>query len=350
MQTQVLRLEPDEFDVQELKGAAKILAEGGLVAFPTETVYGLGANALKPEAVMKIFEAKGRPSDNPLILHVAKREDVDKLVRSLPRQAEILMERFWPGPLTLIMPKSHHVPHVVSAGLDTVGIRMPDHTVALTLLGESGVPVAAPSANISGRPSPTTGDHVIRDMMGKIDVIIDSGPTGVGVESTVLDLTAYPPLILRPGGITLEALKEVLDEVKIYEGEGVAVPKSPGMKYRHYAPAANVIVVEGSGEAIPAEIQSIASRLTREGKKIGIMATYENIPFYDGKYFLKVMGSRGDLSTIAANLFSLLRLFDDEGVDFILVEGVPQRGLGFAIMNRLKRAAGGKVLQAGSGC
>ncbi len=351
METQIIRVHPDNFEVQEIRKGSMILSSGGLVAFPTETVYGLGANAFEPKAVMQIFKAKGRPADNPLIVHIARCEDINELVRSLPKEAEILMEQFWPGPLTLILPKKETIPDVVSAGLDTVGIRMPDHSVALTLIAEAGVPVAAPSANISGRPSPTNGEHVIRDMMGRVDVIIDSGSTGIGVESTVLDLTSSPPLILRPGGITLESLRDVLGDIKVYDGgDGDFAPKSPGMKYKHYAPEAKVIVVEGNEENILIEIKAMASRFAAQGKKVGIMATSENRSFYGDNYLVKVVGDRKNLSTIAANLFSLLRSFDDMGVDIILAEGVAPKDLGFAIMNRLKRAAGGNVIKAGLGC
>ena len=344
MQTLIITLDPqnsweDKKMRSKIKIAAEVLRRGGLVAFPTETVYGLGANALDSKAVKKIFEVKGRPTDNPLIVHVASKAEVYKLASEVPKEAEKLMNAFWPGPLTLILKKSEIVPNTTTGGLDTVAIRMPAHKIALTLIKESKVPVAAPSANLSGKPSPTSGEHVIRDLYGKIDVIIDAGETQIGLESTVLDLTVDPPTILRPGGITLEDLERLLGEVQVHpavEGRKVKTTvKSPGMKYRHYAPNADVIVVEGNAEKVREKIRELTTKYKREGKKVGVMIT--DMKQRCGADVTKIVGN--DFETIARNLFKTLRGFDEEDVDVIIAEGIESVGLGLAIMNRLKRAS-----------
>ena len=333
---------------ESIKEAANLIKQGKLVAFPTETVYGLGANGLDKEAVAKIFIAKGRPGDNPLILHVASREQVEPLVESISEEAEKIMERFWPGPLTIIFKRSTLVPDVITAGLDTVAIRMPSHTIASEFIKASGVPIAAPSANTSGKPSPTEASHVQEDLNGKIDMIINGGSTGIGVESTVLDLSETPPTILRPGGITLEQLKEINPDVEedlsIIKDNKDIIPKSPGQKYRHYAPKAEMIVFIGEVSAIIDAISKYTKKYIAEGKSVGIMATEETKDKYDEGIVISV-GSRNNKETIAHNLFSTIRLFDEKNVDIILAEGVDLSYIGKAIMNRLKKAAGGNIIK-----
>ncbi|WP_379970676.1 L-threonylcarbamoyladenylate synthase [Ectobacillus sp. sgz5001026] len=323
----------------QLQEAANLLQQGEVVAFPTETVYGLGADATNEEAVRKIFEAKGRPSDNPLIVHIADQEQLTPLVSSIPPLTQVLMEKFWPGPLTIIFPSSNHVATRVTAGLDTVAIRMPDHPVAHALLKMAHVPIAAPSANVSGRPSPTLASHVSTDLNGKIAGIVDGGATGVGVESTVLDITSDVPTILRPGGITREQLEEVIGPVLLDKGlqDQSQKPKAPGMKYKHYAPKSPLTIVEGSREYV----QQLASK--QEGKKVGILTTEENADFYQADQVL-VCGKRADLATVAAHLYDTLRKFDEVGVDVIYSESFPREGLGNAIMNRLTKAAGHHII------
>ncbi|MGE5576346.1 MAG: L-threonylcarbamoyladenylate synthase [Syntrophothermus sp.] len=374
--TRIVRINPLQPEKKLIDEAAAVLREGGTVAFPTETVYGLGANALDPAAVRGIFAAKGRPADNPLIAHLASRKTLGELVGEVPPPVEerlnLLIDRFWPGPLTLILPRKPVVPDVVTGGLETVAVRMPDHPVALALIAAAGVPVAAPSANTSGRPSPTTADHVAADLDGKVDMIIDGGPTGVGVESTVLDLTTQVPTLLRPGGVTYEELKALLGGVDLDQGllsqgllsqgllsrahndhkdEGHFRPRSPGMKYTHYAPRARVILVEGPDvEAIARAVAGVAQKLVGAGQRVGIMATYESEAFYRRRFageragiapepVIRSAGTRQDSGTIAATLFKLLREFDTSGVDVIIAEGIPATGLGFAVMNRLRKAA-----------
>jgi L-threonylcarbamoyladenylate synthase len=340
-----------EDDRDFISECGDILTKGGLVAFPTETVYGLGANALDAEAVKGIFAAKGRPVDNPLIVHIASLEQLEDLVSEVPEEVKILSEKFWPGPLTLVLKKQKVVPDVTTGGLDTVAIRFPDHKLAIDLLKTSQLAVAAPSANLSGRPSPTTAQHVVKDLAGRIDAIIDGGETGIGVESTVLSLTAEEAILLRPGGVTYEELKEVLGEVKIdsaVEAElevDSKIALAPGMKYKHYSPKADVILIEGESKEIAKKINDVADQYKTEGLEIGIMTTKENYDFYNCDQ-IKVMGSRESFSEISSNLFKLLREFDEIEVDIILVEGLPTEGLGLAIMNRLRKAAGYQIIKA----
>lgn len=324
--------------------AANILKNGGTVVFPTETVYGLGANALDDRAVNNIFIAKGRPSDNPLIVHIYDIKQVNELVSEVPEHFNKLTERFWPGPLTLVMKKSYKVPDLVTAGLDTVGIRMPSHPVALDLLREAGVPVAAPSANISGSPSPTRASHVISDMDGKVDVIIDGGDCTVGLESTVLDITGEVPVILRPGGVTLEQIEEVLGKVHIDRHVYLRIeteelkPKSPGVKYRHYSPKAQVIIVDGQLDNVVREVIRQVNIYVQQNKKVAILSTEQT----KDRYHQGIVVSAGDREkpeTIAFSFFTLLRHFDDQGVEVVVVEGVDRYGIGMAIMNRMIRAA-----------
>ncbi len=335
--------------------AGELIRKGELVAFPTETVYGLGANALDGEAAAKIYAAKGRPSDNPLIAHIADMEALEPLVKQIPSKAKQLAERFWPGPLTMIFEKSELVPYGTTGGLDTVAVRMPNHPGALEFLRACHVPVAAPSANTSGRPSPTTAQHVLQDMNGKIPLILDGGKVGIGIESTIVDMTAEPPMILRPGYITKEMLEEVVGAVAVDKvvvaksvselGTGDYQPKAPGMKYRHYAPKAEFMMYEGSRENVIAAIRKRQQEEQAQGKKTGIICTDESKNRYQGVHVVSI-GSREQEETIAANLYSVLRDFDDTDVEVILGESFYGDGLGQAIMNRLIKAAGYKLINA----
>ncbi|MCL5058370.1 MAG: L-threonylcarbamoyladenylate synthase [Actinobacteria bacterium] len=335
-------------DPEIIRQAGLILRRGGLVAFPTETVYGLGANALDVSAVEKIFTAKGRPQDNPLIVHVSGVDPVYEYTSFVPQKARLLMEKFWPGPLTLILPGNGKIPEKVSGGLPDLAFRMPDHAVALALIKEAGVPVAAPSANLSGRPSPTAAGHVLADLEGRIDVILDGGPSGMGVESTVLDMTGDIPAILRPGGITPGRIRTVtgaviLDGTLLDNGETPPRPRSPGMKYRHYAPSAPLVLVEGSPDMVMREIIKLAGDYTRRGKKVGILCRDGQQDRYPGLTICA--GTDDDPASVAAALYAALRLFEGTGVDIILAEGVEARGMGLAVANRLRRAAGGNIIK-----
>ncbi|MBM7853746.1 L-threonylcarbamoyladenylate synthase [Desulfohalotomaculum tongense] len=335
-------------DNQAIKEAGAIIARGGLVAFPTETVYGLGANALDGKAVKKIFKAKGRPSDNPLIVHVAGIDEVKKLSAGCSPRALKLMHTFWPGPLTLVLPKSRLVPPEVTGGLNTVAVRMPDHPVARQLIAAAGVPVAAPSANLSGSPSPTTARHVLEDLAGRVDGVLDGGPSNLGVESTVLDISTGEPVILRPGGITAEQLIPVIGQVKyaaaLEKDRQNIKPRSPGLKYKHYAPKAGVVLLEGRAEDIARHTEELIKRYQGENKKVGVLASAENARRYRGAEVLSY-GSRGNPAAAAAVLYAALRRFDMLGVDVIIAEGMPDTGLGRAVMDRLRRAAG-KIVKA----
>ncbi len=354
--TRYLSMDPKLPNLSHLQQAAEILRKGGLVAFPTETVYGLGADALNPEAVEKIFIAKGRPNDTPLIVHVANPKDIKPLVRKIPDVATTLMELFWPGPLTLIFPKSDLVPNSVSAGLDTVGIRIPAHPVALALLKAARIPIAAPSANLSGRPSPTSATHVLKDLNGKIDAIIDGGKTSVGLESTVLDITGQVPTILRPGGVTYEQLEEVLGHVEMDpaliqpELNAALKPRAPGMKYTHYAPRAEIWIVVGTEEQVAKKLKSLVDENRAAGKRVGIMSTEEML-FFSREYnpnpdHWEILGSKDDLTGIATRLFQALRNCDRYHLDIVFTQTLPETGIGVAIMNRLHKAAGGKIIRA----
>ena len=339
METEVIKIDRDHPDMQTFKKAGQILKEGGLVAFPTETVYGLGANALDEEASRKIYAAKGRPSDNPLIVHIARMEDLGKIVKKVPEEALKLAQRYWPGPMTLIMEKSECVPYGTTGGLDTVAVRMPSDPAARELILQGGGYVAAPSANTSGRPSPTTAQHVYEDMKGKIPLILDGGPVQIGLESTIVDLTDRVPTILRPGYITLEMVRDVLGEVQMDKGlissDSSVHPKAPGMKYRHYAPKADLKIIEGPMENVVAYINEKAA----EKERPGIICTEET----KDRYLygdVKCIGSRTDENAIASHLFAILREFDEDGVDAIYSESFESPGLGQAIMNRLLKAAG----------
>ena len=352
MKTAVWHVDAISPDSEVIREAAGIIKRGGLVAFPTETVYGLGADALNAEAVSALFEAKKRPLDNPPIVHVSKCITLERLVKSIPPEAHILMEKFWPGPLTLIFKRSPIVPDITVAGLNTIATRMPRHNVALALIEESACPIAAPSANLAGRPSPTYASHVLTDLEGRIDAVLDAGSTNVGVESTVLDMTSDPPEILRPGGTPYEALVEILGQVKLNPAAVAdhALPvkrvRSPGIKHKHYSPDAEVIVVEGELRAVVDKITALAKDYKEEGKRVGVLCSDETIEGYAGIDILKSLGSRKDSASLARNLFKLLREFEEEGAGIIIAEGVPSEGLGLAVMNRLRRAAGYKIIKA----
>ncbi|WIY61218.1 L-threonylcarbamoyladenylate synthase [Bacillus arachidis] len=328
-------------DYPQLQEAARLLRENEAIAFPTETVYGLGANAMNDEAIAKIFEAKGRPSDNPLIVHIGAKSQLGEIVREITPVAEELMKHFWPGPLTIILPKKDGISEKVTAGLDTVGVRMPDHPVALALIEEANVPVAAPSANRSGRPSPTLASHVYEDLNGKIAGIVDGGATGVGVESTVIDCTSDVPTILRPGGITKEQLEDVIGTVSLDPAlkDEKEKPKAPGMKYTHYAPKAPLSIVEGSRDFI----QQLVDKKKSEGYAVGVLTTEENQHMYKADVVLSC-GMRSDLASVATKLYDVLRTFDASKVDMIFSESFPNEGIGNAIMNRLTKAAGHHII------
>ncbi|NLM74292.1 MAG: threonylcarbamoyl-AMP synthase [Clostridiaceae bacterium] len=334
-------------DEEGLDRAAAALRDGKLVAFPTETVYGLGANALDTNAVKSIYEAKGRPSDNPLIVHISHTRILEKLVLEVPEKAKKLMDFFWPGPLTLIMKRTDFVPDIITAGLDTVAIRMPDNALALKLIDKAGVPVAAPSANLSGHPSPTTAKHVEDDLKGRVEYIIDGGPCNVGVESTVLDVTGEIPVILRPGGVTREMLEKIVGKVesdlviKIEDGQK---PRSPGMKYRHYSPRAEMYLVSGESDKVVIEINELTEKSKEKGLKVGVLSTEENMHRYIADIIISV-GSVDTPEDIAANLFDSLRKFDENNVDIIYSETISEEGIGKAVMNRLMKASSGKIIK-----
>lgn len=348
MKTRVIKITQDNL-AQTAREAAEVWKSGGLAAFPTETVYGLGGNGLDPEASGRIYAAKGRPSDNPLILHIAKLEQLAPLVRKTDDRVLALAEAFWPGPLTMILPKADQVPCETTGGLDTVAVRMPSHPVARVLLEEAGLAIAAPSANLSGRPSPTSAGHVIEDMDGRIDMIIDGGDVGIGVESTIVDLSSETPVLLRPGFITLQMLEQVLGRVEtdaaVYRQVGKDVhPKAPGMKYRHYAPRAGMVLVEGASDQVIDYINRETAKLQKQGKRVGVMATDESRALYRADVILSA-GSRTSMESIAHNLFRILRQFDETQVDFIYSESFDSDGCGFAVMNRLLKAAGHQVVK-----
>lgn len=347
MDTKVEKIEKTQMNMDIINAAGQILKQGGLVAFPTETVYGLGANALDEEAARKTYAAKGRPSDNPLIVHIASLEDLYPITKKVPEKAVALAEKFWPGPLTMIFEKSELVPHGTTGGLETVAVRMPDNEVALALIRAGGGYVSGPSANKSGRPSPTMARHVLDDLEGRIDMILDGGPVHIGVESTIVDMTVEPPMILRPGAVTKEMLEETVGEVTvdhtILTADAKTPPKAPGMKYRHYAPRAEMTVVEGPLEKVVDKIGELAAARENEGHRVGIIATQETMGRYDHEN-VKCIGTREDESTVAANLYAILREFDDDGTEYIYSEAFASDGIGSAVMNRLLKAAGHHVI------
>lgn len=348
--TKLYKINNDESDIMVMKEAGDIIKQGGLVAFPTETVYGLGGDALNKDASGKIYRAKGRPSDNPLIVHIASMQDLSCIVSRIPESAYQLAESFWPGPLTMIFEKSDIVPYETTGGLGTVAVRMPNHQGALEFIRAAGGYIAAPSANTSGRPSPTTAKHVMDDMSGKIEMILDGGAVGIGVESTIVDLTGKCPTILRPGYINQEMLEKVLGRVEVDKAilgelaDGTK-PKAPGMKYKHYAPKGELYLVEGELDCVIKCINDLTNKNQELGKKVGVIATDETSARYQCK-IVKSIGSRSEEETIARHLYSILREFDDMGVSIIYSEVFNTPKLGQAVMNRLLKAAGHKIIHA----
>lgn len=348
MDTIIEKVDPGHIDTDVMEQAGKLIAEGELVAFPTETVYGLGGDALDPDASRKIYAAKGRPSDNPLIVHIADFDDMKRVAREVPEQAKKLADAFWPGPLTMIVWKSDAVPEATTGGMQTVAVRMPNHPVALELIRQSGCLIAAPSANTSGRPSPTEAQHVAEDLSGKIAMILDGGPVGIGIESTIIDLTEEKPMILRPGYITPEMLSEVLQEEVVIDPGIIAAddtrkPKAPGMKYKHYAPKAEMIIVDGAQDAVIHKINELTAAKRAEGKKVAVIATDETKDRYDAQVILS-MGKRADEDAIAQHLYKILRECDELDVGEIYSECFQTPRIGQAIMNRLLKAAGHTVI------
>ena len=354
MKTKLIRVDAQELhdgkneSREALREAGEIIRQGGLVAFPTETVYGLGGDALNPESSKKIYAAKGRPSDNPLIIHIADIKDLEKIVKEIPQSAYQLADVFWPGPLTMILPKSEEVPYQTTGGLNTVAVRMPSHPVALEFIREAGGYVAAPSANLSGKPSPTKAKYVVQDMDGRIDMIIDGDGVDIGLESTIVDLTGDKPMILRPGYITKEMLDAVLGQVEtdptLLDSDSKEAPKAPGMRYRHYAPKGELVLVEGSPEAVVLYINEQTSLHRQQGEKTGIIGTTEMTGRYEADS-VKIAGSRDDETAIARQLYTFLREFDDEDVAYMYAESFAGTGMRQAIMNRLLKAAGHKIIK-----
>ena len=373
MNTVIKKIDASRMASSDFKEAADFLRSGKLVAFPTETVYGLGGNAYDSTASARIYAAKGRPSDNPLIVHISSFIEIDPLVSGIPDEARALADRFWPGPLTMILNKSDRIPKETTGGLDTVAIRMPSHPIANRLIKEAGIPIAAPSANASGRPSTTKAEHVIEDLNGKIDMIIDGGSSDIGLESTIVDLTVKPALILRPGYITIEMLREVLPDIEYDKAvlkrirDDSIVAKAPGMKYRHYAPKGELTIFEGDiGAVFRAIVREAESRL-KAGHSVGILTSDELAGNYiaiehadakdlsgdsrdkaiqgKSKLYIRDIGSRNNEAEIAAGLFDALRYFDEAGAEYIYAEAFNEGGLGQAIMNRLMKAAGYNIIK-----
>lgn len=344
METKLVKVDTKNPEKSVLTEAAEILKNGGLVAFPTETVYGLGANGLDEKACKRIYEAKGRPSDNPLILTIGDLDGLYKIVGKVTENAKKIIDAFWPGPITLVLPKADCVPETVTGGLDTVAVRYPSNKIARELIKIAGIPVAAPSANSSGKPSPTRASHVEFDLNGKIEMIIDGGAADWGLESTILDVSEDKPVLLRPGAVTQDMIEEVVGEIDVdpavySKPDGNIVPKAPGMKYKHYSPSAKVILVSGSMENVISTINEKISTDEKNGLRVGVMATTQTKDRYIGGEVL-VVGDRTKPETIGANLFKILRKFDFIGVDIVYSEVFDEDGEGAAIMNRLNKAAG----------
>lgn len=338
--------------VKVIKKASEIIKKGGLVAFPTETVYGLGANALDPVAVKKIYMAKGRPSDNPLIVHISDISELYNFVAEVSEKAKALIKEFWPGPLTLIFKKTDKIPFETSGGLNTVAVRFPENKTALLLIKKSGVPIAAPSANSSGKPSPTRASHVIFDLNSKIDMIIDGGSAEFGLESTILDVSSEKPCLLRPGVVTKQMIESLIGEISIDKAITEKLsqnerPKAPGMKYTHYSPVADVIIVDGKTDDIVKTINELVGADIEKGISVGVIATIQTINSYrtDNKNLtLLEIGDRSKPETIASNLFEVLRKCDYLNISKVYIESFNEDGIGFAIMNRLKKAAGYNII------
>lgn len=348
MKTKIIKIDENNIDDKAMQEAGRILRQGGLVAFPTETVYGLGGDALNENSSAKIYAAKGRPSDNPLIVHITDMKALEPIVSEIPKEAYSLAEKYWPGPLTMIFHKSEAVPLATTGGLSTVAVRMPSHKTARALIEAAGGYVAAPSANRSGRPSPTVAKYVIEDLEGYVDMIIDGGEVNIGLESTIIDLTGDSPMILRPGYITEAMLKEAIGQVEIdktlLDSHSTQAPKAPGMKYRHYAPRGSLTVVEGEPSKVTAFINERIKELEAEGIKTGVIATDESKDLYLGDS-IKNVGSRADEEMVARRLFRILREFDDEKIEVMFAESFSEEGMGQAIMNRLLKAAGHQIVQ-----
>ncbi len=352
MITRIIKVDPINPEPDKLRYCAEVIRSGGLVAFPTETVYGLGACVYIEDAVKKIFTVKNRPMDNPLIVHISSMRQLDKLVKEVPDKAYRLINKAWPGPLTLIFKKSDDVPHTVTGGLETVAIRMPAHPVALNLIKLSDCPIAAPSANLAGRPSPTNPKHVIEDLSGKIEVIIDAGDTFLGVESTIINLTTNPPVLLRPGPLSVEKIRELL-------GEDIIIPEfarglaeietamSPGTKYKHYAPRKPLVLVESSDyrdlSRLIKKVMELCHEYSKSKKKVLIIASDETKDHYHCPTVS--LGSRKNLASVARNLYKTLRLFDELDYDIAIIEGFEEKGIGLAIMNRLRKASGMNIIR-----
>lgn len=343
MMTQIVKIEASLLDKAQIEAAGKVLREGGLVAFPTETVYGIGANALSKEAVLKIYEAKGRPSDNPLIVHISEKKDVYLYAKDVSEIAKKLMDYFWPGPLTLIFNKTDLISTFITGGLSTVAIRLPANEIARSIIEASRCPIAAPSANQSGKPSPTMAKHVIEDLDGRVDMIIDGGSAQIGLESTVLDLSGDQPVILRPGSITKDMLETIIGKVQFDEaltthGDEL-VPRAPGMKYKHYAPKGHLVVVEGETQKALYWMNDQVMKKEAAGYKVAIIATKEDEQAYRCQNIM-VIGSYNNPHEIASNLFKLLRHMDEHKIDFIYTRAFSEEDIGLATMNRLMKAAG----------
>jgi L-threonylcarbamoyladenylate synthase len=350
METKLIRLTEDDVETEQgqdaLREAGEIIRKGGLVAFPTETVYGLGGDALNPESSRKIYAAKGRPSDNPLIVHIAEMEMLSPIVEEIPTKAKQLADRFWPGPLTMIFNKSDKVPLETTGGLQTVAVRMPSDKVAMAFIKAADGYIAAPSANTSGRPSPTVAKYVAEDLDGKIEMILDGGQLCIGLESTIVDMTVEPPMILRPGYITKEMLEDVLGEVAVdktlLDPNSKTAPKAPGMKYRHYAPKGELTIVDGESAKVVDWINAHVKEALEKGQKVGIICTDETKALYP-QGVKKSVGNRQNEETVARELYRVLREFDDEGMEVMYSESFAESGIGVAIMNRLLKAAGHHV-------
>ncbi|KXK54094.1 MAG: threonylcarbamoyl-AMP synthase [Chloroflexi bacterium] len=349
--TIIMHVDPAAPEPDVITKAAEYIRAGKLVAFPTETVYGLGANALDPEAVERVYRAKRRPANDPLITHIAQSTDLYRLADHIPAWVEPLAQAFWPGPLTLVLQRAAHVPSNLAAGLSTIAVRMPIHPVARALIEASKTPIAAPSANTFTRPSATTAAHVLEDLYGRVDVVIDGGPTTLGLESTVLDLTQDPPVVLRPGGVVIEDLRRLIPEVRTvsqYLGDADEASPSPGQLLRHYAPRARLMLYEGPAAAVRSAISDTAARYIANGRRVGILTVNEDAAHYTqlGARII-ALGEQHDHAAIGRVLFGALRALDGQGVDVILAPLLDSEGLGAAIRDRLLRAAEGKVFHVG---
>lgn len=345
----VIKVDPDEPDLIEIRKAVEIIRKGGLVAFPTETVYGLGANAFDEDAVDKIFKIKKRPTSDPIIVHISDMEQLDTVVKTVPKLVCRLAERFWPGPLTMIMERNELVPSNVSAGLPTVAVRMPSHRISVALIREARVPIAAPSANIFSRPSSTKAQHIIDDFSNSVDMIIDGGDSTIGLESTVLDMTSVPPVLLRPGGTSMEELKQVIPDLKFgpkyIKIEESKASTSPGMLTKHYSPSAQLLLFKGQVDNVRENMRTTIIDLQESGKKVGALLPSEDIPLFKDLNIETVnLGSEVDLKTVAKNLFAGLRELDSLGLDVIFVRSLTSEGLGLAILDRMIRASEGTVI------